>query len=78
MWTLRGGTMGTPNGGSLLFVYPTKKGASTFKSQYLGPILDPLLRLAEVSAHVCGQLIHHNELAEKRVEDGAQILGFEG
>ncbi|KAJ5709391.1 hypothetical protein N7493_010725 [Penicillium malachiteum] len=34
----------SPNGGSLLFVYPTKKGASTFKSQYLGPILDPLLR----------------------------------
>ncbi|KAJ5155900.1 hypothetical protein N7492_008703 [Penicillium capsulatum] len=34
----------SPDGGSLLFVYPTKKGASTFKSQYLGPILDPLLR----------------------------------
>ncbi|KAJ5103536.1 hypothetical protein N7532_004065 [Penicillium argentinense] len=34
----------SPNGGSLLFIYPTKKGASTFKSQYLGPILDPLLR----------------------------------
>ncbi|KAJ5925713.1 hypothetical protein N7454_008352 [Penicillium verhagenii] len=34
----------SPNSGSLLFVYPTKKGASTFKSQYLGPILDPLLR----------------------------------
>ncbi|KAJ5888586.1 hypothetical protein N7495_008627 [Penicillium taxi] len=33
-----------PNGGSLLFIYPTKRGASTFKSQYLGPILDPLLR----------------------------------
>lgn len=34
----------SPDGGSLLFVYPTKKGASTFKSQYLGPLLDPLLR----------------------------------
>lgn len=34
----------SPDGGSLLFTYPTKKGASTFKSQYLGPILDPLLR----------------------------------
>ncbi|CAG8148622.1 unnamed protein product [Penicillium nalgiovense] len=42
-----------PNGGSLLFVYPTKKGASTFKSQYLGPILDPLLR----------QLVVVNELS---------------
>jgi len=34
----------SPDGGSLLFTYPTKKGASTFKAQYLGPILDPLLR----------------------------------
>ncbi|KAJ5240061.1 hypothetical protein N7468_004680 [Penicillium chermesinum] len=34
----------SPSGGTLLFIYPTKKGASTFKSQYLGPILDPLLR----------------------------------
>lgn len=34
----------SPDGGSMLFVYPTKRGASTFKSQYLGPILDPLLR----------------------------------
>ncbi|KAJ5135229.1 uncharacterized protein N7515_004507 [Penicillium bovifimosum] len=43
----------SPNGGSLLFVYPTKNGASTFKSQYLGPILDPLLR----------QLVVVNELS---------------
>ncbi|KAJ5577119.1 hypothetical protein N7535_004045 [Penicillium sp. DV-2018c] len=43
----------SPNGGSLLFVYPTKTGASTFKSQYLGPILDPLLR----------QLVVVNELS---------------
>lgn len=28
----------------MLFIYPTKRGGSTFKSQYLGPILDPLLR----------------------------------
>lgn len=34
----------SPNGGCLLFVYPTKIGAMTFKTQYLGPILDPLLR----------------------------------
>ncbi|KAJ5105948.1 hypothetical protein NUU61_003295 [Penicillium alfredii] len=34
----------SPDGGSMLLIYPTKKGASTFKSQYLGPILDPLLR----------------------------------
>lgn len=34
----------SPRGGSMLFVYPTRNGASTFKTQYLGPILDPLLR----------------------------------
>ncbi|KAJ5793945.1 hypothetical protein N7457_000544 [Penicillium paradoxum] len=51
----------SPNGGSLLFVYPTKKGASTFKSQYLGPILDPLLR----------QLVVVNELSA----DVGRVLG---
>lgn len=34
----------SPQDGSMLFIYPTKRGGSTFKSQYLGPILDPLLR----------------------------------
>ncbi|KAL1969639.1 hypothetical protein VTN77DRAFT_8192 [Rasamsonia byssochlamydoides] len=34
----------SPNGGSLLLIYPTRRGAMTFKTQYLGPILDPLLR----------------------------------
>jgi hypothetical protein len=34
----------SPNGGSLLLIYPTRRGATTFKTQYLGPILDPLLR----------------------------------
>ncbi|RAL07715.1 uncharacterized protein BO97DRAFT_429096 [Aspergillus homomorphus CBS 101889] len=43
----------SPDGGSLLFVYPTRRGGSTFKSQYLGPILDPLLR----------QLVVVNELS---------------
>ncbi|KAL8934662.1 MAG: hypothetical protein Q9216_005795 [Gyalolechia sp. 2 TL-2023] len=33
-----------PDNGNLVFVYPTKKGALTFKNDYLGPILDPLLR----------------------------------
>lgn len=46
----------SPNGGSLLFIYPTKKGAMSFKTQYLGPILDPLLRqmvvVNELSADV--------------------------
>lgn len=34
----------SPSGGCLLFIYPTRVGANTFKSQYLGPLLDPLLR----------------------------------
>lgn len=50
----------SPNGGSLLFIYPTKRGGSTFKSQYLGPILDPLLRqlvvVNELSADVSRSL----------------------
>lgn len=28
----------------MLFIYPTKRGALTFASEYLGPLLDPLLR----------------------------------
>ncbi|KAG0637164.1 hypothetical protein HOY80DRAFT_1052414 [Tuber brumale] len=34
----------SPRGGSLLFIYPTKTGAKHFDKQYLGPVLDPLLR----------------------------------
>jgi hypothetical protein len=34
----------SPNNGTLLFVYPTRVGAQTFMQDYLGPILDPLLR----------------------------------
>ena len=43
----------SPNGGSLVFIYPTKRGATTFKTNYLGPVLDPLLR----------QLVVVNELS---------------
>lgn len=34
--------------GILLFIYPTRTGARTFMQQYLGPILDPLLRTITV------------------------------
>ncbi|EPS45590.1 hypothetical protein H072_397 [Dactylellina haptotyla CBS 200.50] len=34
----------SPNGGSLLFIYPTKTGAKQFLERYLGKVLDPLLR----------------------------------
>ncbi|KMU71857.1 hypothetical protein CISG_00167 [Coccidioides immitis RMSCC 3703] len=30
--------------GSLMFIYPTRRGAETFRDKYLSPILDPLLR----------------------------------
>ncbi|KAL4809990.1 hypothetical protein BDV18DRAFT_130052 [Aspergillus unguis] len=63
----------SPDGGSLLFIYPTRRGASTFKSQYLGPILDPLLR----------QLVVVNELSAEigrylgKVSAVAQMDDFE-
>lgn len=34
----------SPDKGSLLFIYPTREGAQTFMKEYLGPVLDPLLR----------------------------------
>ena len=34
----------SPDNGSLLFIYPTRDGAQTFMREYLGPVLDPLLR----------------------------------
>lgn len=34
----------SPNGGSLIFIYPTVVGATTFANTYLGPLLHPLLR----------------------------------
>jgi len=34
----------SPDGGTLIFVYPTKAGAQTFASRYLAPIVDPIIR----------------------------------
>ncbi|TQB70180.1 hypothetical protein MPDQ_000783 [Monascus purpureus] len=34
----------SPDGGSLLLVYPTRNGVSTFQDQYLAPVIDPLIR----------------------------------
>lgn len=34
----------SPDYGTLLFIYPTRAGGETFKKDYIGPILDPLLR----------------------------------
>ncbi|KAF3035295.1 hypothetical protein E8E12_002350 [Didymella heteroderae] len=38
----------SPDSGTLLFVYPTRTGGRTFMKEYLGPILDPLLRAVTV------------------------------
>ncbi|KAF2832482.1 hypothetical protein CC86DRAFT_89955 [Ophiobolus disseminans] len=36
------------NNGILFFIYPTRTGAKTFMQQYLGPIIEPLLRTVTV------------------------------
>lgn len=38
----------SPDNGLLVFIYPTKTGARTFMHDYLGPIIDPLLRTLTV------------------------------
>ncbi|KAF2278949.1 uncharacterized protein EI97DRAFT_371601 [Westerdykella ornata] len=38
----------SPHNGLLLFIYPTRTGARTFMSDYLGPVIDPLLRSVTV------------------------------
>jgi hypothetical protein len=50
----------SPDNGTLIFVYPTKRGARTFMADYLGPIIDPILRSMIVingfSSDMCQQL----------------------
>ncbi|GME33229.1 hypothetical protein GTA08_BOTSDO10997 [Neofusicoccum parvum] len=38
----------SPDHGTLLFVYPTRTGGRTFMKDYLGPVLDPILRFMHV------------------------------
>ena len=38
----------SPKNGTLIFIYPTRTGAQTFMKEYLGPILDPILRMMVV------------------------------
>jgi hypothetical protein len=42
--------------GLLLFIYPTRNGALTFMRDYLGPVLDPLLRTVTVVHDLTSQL----------------------
>jgi hypothetical protein len=51
--------------GVLLFIYPTRTGARTFMQQYLGPILDPLLRTVTVVHDL------HSELGRSLGQMGA-------
>jgi hypothetical protein len=45
--------------GSLVFVYPTKTGAKTFMDEYLGPVLDPILRSMAVVHGLSASLGEH-------------------
>ncbi|KLJ08777.1 hypothetical protein EMPG_15788 [Blastomyces silverae] len=58
----------SPQGGNLVLIYPTKQGARTFKNEYLGPILDPLLRqmvvVNELSADISTALGSMPAIAE--------------
>lgn len=50
----------SPENGTLIFIYPTLEGASSFVSRYLRPLLDPLLRtmvgIHELSANVAVEM----------------------
>lgn len=46
----------SPNNGSLVFIYPTRQGADTFTREYLGPILEPLLRTMLVINNLSSEL----------------------
>ena len=63
----------SPNGGCLVFIYPTLYGANNFRSRYLGPLLDPLLRTL---------VVYHNMSADLgqyvgRLEALEHMLSFE-
>ena len=66
----------SPSNGTLVFIYPTRTGAQTFMNEYLGPVLDPLLRsmcvvhglssdLSRQLGSMCAvdRLLEHTELA---------------
>jgi hypothetical protein len=46
------------NSGILVFVYPTRDGSETFIRDYLGTVLDPLLRSMMVRQQVTSELCH--------------------
>lgn len=63
----------SPTNGLLLFVYPTKTGARTFMSDYLGPVLEPHLRsmaiVNELSADL-GTSLHRMASVDHLIDFG--------
>lgn len=57
----------------MLFIYPTQQGGRTFVTQYLGPILDPLLR----SIVVLHQLSADVGIALGKMAAVEHMVGFE-
>lgn len=58
----------SPDGGTLLFLYPTRAGAMTFRSRYQSPVVDPVLRyiveLHGLSYEVAEELSSLNAISE--------------
>ena len=59
--------------GSLIFIYPTKAGAHTFNSDYLGPLLHPLLRRLTGIHGLTSDLGH----SVAKIESLEHLLAFE-
>ena len=64
----------SPKNGTLLFIYPTKAGAVDFANNYLGPILDPLLRTLSGIHSLASNLM--SNIGVMRSVD--RLLPFEG
>lgn len=47
----------SPNNGSLIFIYPTKRGGDTFVNEHLSPVLEPILRAMMVGDNLPYSLI---------------------
>ncbi|KAH0533915.1 hypothetical protein FGG08_007468 [Glutinoglossum americanum] len=64
----------SPNGGSLIFIYPTRTGAREFCRHYLGPVIEPLLR----RLMVLHQLPPHLLTSIQRMTAVEDMMEFEG
>lgn len=77
----------SPEHGTLLFIYPTKAGGETFKKEYIGPILDPLLReigtaydlstdiLVDIGAMPATEMLVTFEEMSSQLQDFCRALG---